>query len=146
MLCSAYINIPGLDIDATCAQIGKLINESGLNDKQLGRIMNLSVQSINKWRHGHNLPDIENMYILSRILGKSVDDFLIPSTRKRSILEIEIEIETEQNPVSIPCRLKKYAVRTRECSLNGDSRQKVRGEDQLICEFSHKTSSGINQT
>jgi len=31
-----------------------------------------------EWRHGHNLPDIENLYILSRLLGKKVDDFLVP--------------------------------------------------------------------
>ena len=56
-------SITGLDMKATGDQISKLINESGLNDKQLGEIMNLSVQSINKWRHGHNLPDIENLFI-----------------------------------------------------------------------------------
>ena len=61
MLYTVSTNCVGLDMKATGAQISKLINESGLNDKQLGEIMNLSVQSINKWRHGHNLPDIENI-------------------------------------------------------------------------------------
>lgn len=102
-------SITGLDMKATSNQISKLINESGLNDKQLGEIMNLSVQSINKWRHGHNLPDIENIFILSRILGKRVDDFLVPMETEQPIFEVEIE--AGQDPASMLRRLKEYAAR-----------------------------------
>lgn len=109
MVYTAATNCMGLDMNATGAQISKLINESGLNDKQLGEIMHLSVQSINKWRHGHNLPDIENMFILSRILGKRVDDFLVPMATEQPILEVEIE--TGQDPASMLRRLREYAVR-----------------------------------
>ena len=100
MLITQCICDSGLDMKATCDQIGKLINESGLNDKQLGKMMNLSVQSINKWRHGHNLPDIENMYLLSRILGKSVDDFLVPVRIEEPVLKIEIEMEPDPTLIS----------------------------------------------
>ncbi|MGN0438327.1 MAG: helix-turn-helix domain-containing protein [Lachnospiraceae bacterium] len=72
------MNISGIDMVATGKKISRLIDESGLTDKKLGEIMGLSVQSINKWRHGRNLPDIENLFILSRILGIKVDDFLVP--------------------------------------------------------------------
>ncbi len=116
MLYTASTNCVGLDMTATGAQISKLINESGLNDKQLGEIMNLSVQSINKWRHGHNLPDIENMFILSRILGKRVDDFLVPMPTEQPILEVEIE--AGQDPASMLRRLKEYAIRIRALFLN----------------------------
>ena len=68
----------GLDVTATCKHIGCLIDKSELNDKELAEKMNISVQAINKWRHGHSIPDIENLYILSRILEVSVDDFLVP--------------------------------------------------------------------
>ena len=108
--------ITGLDMKATGNQISKLINESGLNDKQLGEIMNLSVQSINKWRHGHNHPDIENMFILSRILGKRVDDFLVPMETEQPIFEVEIE--AGQDPASMLRRLKEYAIRLRALFLN----------------------------
>lgn len=109
MVYTAATNCMGLDMNATGAQISKLINESGLNDKQLGEIMHLSVQSINKWRHGHNLPDIENMFILSRILGKRVDDFLVPLATEQPMFEVEIE--AGQDPASMLRRLKEYAVR-----------------------------------
>ncbi len=116
MLYTASTNCVGLDMTATGAQISKLINESGLNDKQLGEIMNLSVQSINKWRLGHNLPDIENMFILSRILGKRVDDFLVPMATEQPILEVEIE--AGQDPASMLRRLKEYAIRLGALFLN----------------------------
>ena len=109
-------SITGLDMKATGDQISKLINESGLNDKQLGEIMNLSVQSINKWRHGHNLPDIENLFILSRILGKRVDDFLVPLAIEQPIFEVRIE--AGQNPASMLRRLKEYALRLGKLFLN----------------------------
>ena len=116
MLYTVSTNCVGLDMKATGAQISKLINESGLNDKQLGEIMHLSVQSINKWRHGHNLPDIENMFILSRILGKRVDDFLVPMETEQPIFEVEIE--AGQDTASMLRRLKEYAMRLRALFLN----------------------------
>ena len=69
------MNILGIDMDATSKKISRLIDESNLTDKELGKLMGLSVQAINKWRHGHNFPDIENLFILSRIFGIKVDDF-----------------------------------------------------------------------
>lgn len=116
MVYTTATNCMGLDMNATGAQISKLINESGLNDKQLGETMHLSVQSINKWRHGHNLPDIENMFILSRILGKRVDDFLVPMETERPIFEVEIE--AGQDPAGVLRRLKEYAIRLRALFLN----------------------------
>jgi transcriptional regulator with XRE-family HTH domain len=78
--------------------------------------MNLSVQSINKWRHGHNLPDIENVFILSRSLGKRVDDFLVPLATEQPMFEVEIE--AGQDPASILRRLKEYAIRLGALFLN----------------------------
>ena len=75
---SSNIGFIGLNVSATGNRIGQFINESGLCDKEIGAQMGLTVQSINKWRHGRSLPDIENLFILSRILGKKVDDFLVP--------------------------------------------------------------------
>lgn len=77
-MCSATMFLPGLDIYATDQRIGEYISRSGKTDKEIADILDLSVQSINKWRHGTSLPGIENMYLLSRILGCTVDDFLVP--------------------------------------------------------------------
>ena len=69
----------GLNVDASCKRIGLLIRQSGLSDKELAGMLGLSVQSVNKWRHGHHLPDVENLFLLGRILGRQVDDFLVSS-------------------------------------------------------------------
>jgi len=94
------VNILGINMDATVKKISKLIDESGLSDKELGGIMGLSVQSINKWRHGHNLPDIENLFFLSRILGIKVDDFLVPLVVKPQF-EMEFQPRAEDFSASV---------------------------------------------
>ena len=90
--------------------ISKMIDESGLSDKELGGIIGLSVQSINKWRHGHNLPDIENLFFLSRIFGIKVDDFLVPLVIKPQF-EAEFQPEAEDFSASVIRRLWAYYIR-----------------------------------
>lgn len=81
----------GLDSEATSKRIGNLIERSGLNDKELSERMNVSVQAINKWRHGKGFPDIENLCILSRILGYTVDDLLVFQWKDRKMLDATLE-------------------------------------------------------
>lgn len=97
---------PSINMDATSKRISQLIDESGLTDKELSRMMGLSVQSINKWRHGHNLPDIENLFILSRIFGVKVDDFFVP--------QIQGEEHVENSAASMLRRVCAYYVRLRK--------------------------------
>ncbi len=111
------MNISGIDMDATGKKISKLIDASGLSDKELGGIMGLSVQSINKWRHGHNLPDIENLFFLSRIFGIKVDDFLVPLVIKPQF-EVEFQPEAEGFSASTTRRLWAYYIRLREMYFN----------------------------
>lgn len=90
----------GLDLEATGRRISRYIDESGLRDKELGARMRLSVQSINKWRHGHCLPDIENLFILSRILGVRVDDFLVASEPRETSTHHSATREAGLDPAS----------------------------------------------
>ena len=94
--------LAGIDMMATGKRITKILNESGLSDRELSEIMGLSVQSINKWRHGHNLPDIENLFILSRIVGMKVDDFLVPQ------IQIYCDVGVESDSTSLVRRLMIY--------------------------------------
>lgn len=111
------MNISGIDMDATGKKISQLIDESGLSDKELGGIMGLSVQSINKWRHGHNLPDIENLFFLSRIFGIKVDDFLVPLVIKPQF-EVKFQPEAEGFSASAIRRLWAYCIRLRQMYFN----------------------------
>lgn len=101
------VNISGIDMGGTAKKISKLIDESGLSDRQLGEIMGISVQSINKWRHGRNLPDIENLFVLSKIIGIKIDDFLVPSEAGPQ-LNLEFQPEVEKFSISTIRRLREY--------------------------------------
>ena len=70
----------GIDIAATARTIEELINARSMSDKELSELMNVSVQAVNKWRHGKSFPDIENLYILSQILNVTIDELIIPVT------------------------------------------------------------------
>ena len=74
----SIIEFEGMNIEATCNRLSCFIMISGYTDKQLAQALNTSVQSVNKWRHAHNLPDIDNMYSLSRIFGVTLDDLIVP--------------------------------------------------------------------
>ena len=71
-------NIFGMDFNATAKVVGRLISKSALSDKDLGKFMGLSVQSVNKWRNAKSMPDLDNLYILSRLLNVKIDDFIVP--------------------------------------------------------------------
>ncbi len=62
---------------ASSEKLSELIKASLLKDREIADQMNLSVQAVNKWRHGKSFPDYGNLYFLSRILGVSVDDFFV---------------------------------------------------------------------
>ena len=49
---------------------------SGLSQEQLGEKLCVSRSAIAKWETGKGLPDIENLKVLSRLLGVSVDSLL----------------------------------------------------------------------
>ena len=81
----------GLDMEATGKRIGRYLDKCNLGDKDVAEIMNLSVQAINKWRHGHSIPDIDNLYLLSRILNVKVDDLLVSRVENSRSLIYDIE-------------------------------------------------------
>ena len=107
------MNISDIDMDATCKKISKLIDESELSDKELGEIMGLSVQSVNKWRNGHNIPDTENLVFLSRIFGIKVDDFFVPLVNKEQV-ELKFQPEVECFTDSVFHHLLSYCINIKE--------------------------------
>ena len=68
--------------------------------------MNISVQAINKWRHGHSIPDIDNLYFLSRILNVKVDDLLV--SRADNTFSLIYEIEDFREKAYCPQNLEEY--------------------------------------
>lgn len=117
-MCNAMVvnglNIIGIDVKETENRIGQMIKDSGLSDKDLGEKLGLSVQSVNKWRHGRGIPDIENLYLLSKILEVRIDDFIVPAINNVSLTCLteritEVDIVRRLSAVYLKIR--------RECSF-----------------------------
>jgi len=64
-------------VRATGKKINQMIRACGFEVKDVSKYMGLSLQAIYKWQEGRTLPDVENLYILSRLLGCGVDDFIV---------------------------------------------------------------------
>lgn len=69
--------IPDFDQEATGKRIGQIIEESGMKDKDLALLLGVSIQAVNKWRHAKTLPDIENLFFLSQLFDRRLDDFIV---------------------------------------------------------------------
>ncbi len=50
--------------------------EKGLSQEQMAEALNVSRQAITKWESGKGLPDIENLIVLSRTFGVSLDEMV----------------------------------------------------------------------
>lgn len=63
----------------------------------------MSYQSVNKWRKGKSIQDIQNLYLLSHMLGVKMDDLIVGvgATTESS----ELKLTEEKNPYSMD---KKY--------------------------------------
>ena len=69
---------PVIDIQATGERIRTLRESRGLTVKQLQNFFGFSEpQALYKWQRGQNLPDIQNLLILSKVLGVAIEDILV---------------------------------------------------------------------
>lgn len=69
-----------LDAVQTGRKIQGAIKRSGYSIRELQGMLNLSCpQPIYRWIRGSTLPSIDNLYMLSRILGVPMDELLVPT-------------------------------------------------------------------
>ena len=84
----AYLNFPVIDLEATGRNIVRLRRERGLTVRDLQRYFGFEEpRAIYKWQRGENLPSVDNLYALSRILQVPMDSILVP--RQLNILTSE---------------------------------------------------------
>ncbi len=68
-----------LDVILTGQKLDSAIKQSGYSIKELQEMLGLSCpQPIYRWIKGRTLPSIDNLYMLSRILGVHMEDLLVP--------------------------------------------------------------------
>ena len=70
--------MPAVDMVATGMNINKLREDAGLTVKDLQRIFGFATpQAIYKWQHGVAMPTIDNLVVLARVLGVTVDEIIV---------------------------------------------------------------------
>ena len=68
---------PTINLRATGERIRRLRMDAGLSVRDLSRSIFLSdVQAIYKWQRGETLPSLENLVLLSWLLGVTIDQIL----------------------------------------------------------------------
>ena len=68
-----------LDAVLTGRKIHSAIKQSGYSIRELQEMLGLSCpQPIYRWIKGRTLPSIDNLYMLSRILGVHMEELLVP--------------------------------------------------------------------
>ena len=83
--------------------------EAGLSQEQLAERITVSRSAIAKWETDKGMPDINNLKILSQVLGVSVD-YLLDDDEKISFNEIKEAINPDDYVKTGKCRDKRDAV------------------------------------
>ena len=71
-------NIPAINMAGTGQRIPDLRRAAGLSVKDLQDIFGFATpQAIYKWQHGTAMPTLDNLVVLSVVLGVAIDDILV---------------------------------------------------------------------
>ena len=83
---------PVLDLAATGAKIKTVMKDKGISARELQIIMDFPyVQTIYNWFAGKNMPTIDNLVVLAKILAVPMDDLVVTS-----LVETVIDDEDEE--------------------------------------------------
>ena len=83
---------PVLDLAATGIKIKTVMKDKGITARELQIIMDFPyVQTIYNWFAGKNMPTIDNLVVLAKILAVPMDDLVVTS-----LVETVIDDEAEE--------------------------------------------------
>ena len=71
-------NLPRIDMIKTGRNINRLRKKAGMTVKELQEAFGFATpQAIYKWQRGMSLPTVDNLLVLSVLLGVSLDELII---------------------------------------------------------------------
>ncbi len=78
---------PVLDLNATGAKIKTLMKQRGITPRQLQLILNFPyVQTVYNWFAGKNMPTLDNLVVLAKVLDVAMDDIVVTK-----MVDVEID-------------------------------------------------------
>ncbi len=67
----------GINLIETGKRIDAVMRANGVTTRKLARAINVTEQSVSKWRNGRCLPDIENLFIFCQMFEVKMDDIVV---------------------------------------------------------------------
>ncbi len=78
---------PVLDLDATGTKIKTLMKQRGITPRQLQILLNFPyVQTVYNWFAGKNMPTLDNLVVLAKVLNVAMDDIVVTK-----MVDVEID-------------------------------------------------------
>ena len=82
---------PVLDLEATGTKIKTLMKQRGITPRQLQLILNFPyVQTVYNWFAGKNMPTLDNLVVLAKVLDVAMDDIVVTKM-------VDVEIDDAEN-------------------------------------------------
>ena len=73
-----------IDLEATGNNIKHLREDAGLSVKKLADIFEFeTVQTIYNWQKGRSLPSLENLFLLSSLFNKDINDIVLLKNKQQ---------------------------------------------------------------
>ncbi len=78
------IECTSLDVARTGDKINEILIKNDCTVKELQRMLNLSCpQSVYRWVRGKAMPSVDNLYMISKIFGVSMEELLVERGEKQ---------------------------------------------------------------
>ncbi len=90
-------NLISLDMRMTGKVIKNMITKRGFSIREIQEKLNLSCpQPVYRWMNGQTMPSLDNLYMLSNILGMHMEDLLMPRNDEMWIVHTAKNIDFEE--------------------------------------------------
>ena len=87
---------PVLDLEATGTKIKTLMKQRGITPRQLQILLNFPyVQTVYNWFAGKNMPTLDNLVVLAKVLNVAMDDIVVTK-----MVDVEIDDEEDRGVLS----------------------------------------------
>lgn len=85
-----------LDLEATGTKIKTLMKQRGITPRQLQLILNFPyVQTVYNWFAGKNMPTLDNLVVLAKVLDVAMDDIVVTK-----MVDVEIDDAEDREVLS----------------------------------------------
>ena len=74
--------LPMINMMATGENITKVREKSGMTVRDIQQVFGFSTpQAVYKWQHGTAMPTVDNLVVLARVFGVTIDEILVVDGR-----------------------------------------------------------------